>query len=1072
VQSYVFHLRQVLGPDRSRGSAPTVLVTVPEGYRLVADRRSVDATRFEELLAAGDAALGQGNPERAVTLYGQALSLWRGDVLADLSDHEFVAPVRARLEEERASALESRVQAELDLGHHQAVVNEIGTLIADHPLRERLHALRILALYRSGRQSDALAAYRELRRVLDTELGIEPSPPLQELNNQVLRQDPALDWHPPARLRNAGPIADLSPEPVPPPVAAHGGSPRRRLAAIGAAVAVLAGGAALPVAGAPPASAEVLANAVSELDASGKVLASVPLKTNPIALASSPGAIWVVTPSENSVTRINTATHAVEQTIPVGDDPRALAVTDDDLWVTNFGDRTVTHINIEANDAVQTIDVGTRPDAIAAGPAGLWVANSGDNTIQRIDTTTGVPEKPIYVEDGPDGLAVGETSVWVANGRSGLVLQIDAETGATTSSIRVGSGPRGIVRAGDDLWVADELSQTVTRIDVATERPHQIDLGGGPTAVAVLGADVWVAEKYAGDVARIDRESSDVDRIDIGAPVNSLAVADGHLWVASGAFASTSHLGGELRITMAEPRGYANFKNIDPARSYDIWTSQATRIVYDGLLALNYSSADPQVLVPDLAMNVPEPTDGGRTYIFNLRPGVRYSTGTDVRASDVVLGVHRALHPHGARPDLYWSIVGAKACTKHWPSCDLSDGVVADDAAGRVTFHLVAPDPEFRYKLTMLVVPTPAGTPAGRLEAPVPGTGPYQIVPGGSDAVLTLTRNPSFQQWSVPAQPAGFPDTITWRFATNASQAADAVEHGQADLADVTVPGEAEPQSQTSLVAGLAITAPTRLHSSVLEGTAFVALNSSRPPFDDRMARRALNFAIDRGKVIDMQGGPSLAHLTCQIMPPGMPSYQQYCPYTDGPPSGDYSGPDLARARALVDASGTRGMEVTVGDIVGDGNRLPRYLAEVLRSLGYRVTIRRLPKEDHSHDILQDPHNDLDVGGGTVFGADYPVPSTFYGIVACATSNGEVAVPLNYCNPALDRLAAKAAAMLQSEPGRALRIWTRIDRTLTDEAPFIATANFVRCWLTSERVGNYLKGDLTPGPLLSQLWVR
>jgi len=120
VQSYVFHLRQVLEPDRSRGSAPTVLVTVPEGYRLVVDRRSVDATRFEELVAAGDAALGQGNPERAVTLYGQALSLWRGDVLADLSDHEFVAPVRARLEEERASALESRVQAELDLGDRKS----------------------------------------------------------------------------------------------------------------------------------------------------------------------------------------------------------------------------------------------------------------------------------------------------------------------------------------------------------------------------------------------------------------------------------------------------------------------------------------------------------------------------------------------------------------------------------------------------------------------------------------------------------------------------------------------------------------------------------------------------------------------------------------------------------------------------------------------------------------------------------------------------------------------------------------------------------------------------------------
>ena len=96
--------------------------------------------------------------------------------------------------------------------------------------------------------------------------------------------------------------------------------------------------------------------------------------------------------------------------------------------------------------------------------------------------------------------------------------------------------------------------------------------------------------------------------------------------------------------------------------------------------------------------------------------------------------------------------------------------------------------------------------------------------------------------------------------------------------------------------------------------------------------------------------------------------------------------------------------------------------------------------------------------------------STFYGIVACESSNESA--PLNYCNPELDRRASKAAAMLQSEPGRALRIWTSIDRTLADDAPFVAIANFVRCWLTSERVGNYLKGDVTPGPLLSQLWVQ
>ncbi len=166
--------------------------------------------------------------------------------------------------------------------------------------------------------------------------------------------------------------------------------------------------------------------------------------------------------------------------------------------------------------------------------------------------------------------------------------------------------------------------------------------------------------------------------------------------------------------------------------------------------------------------------------------------------------------------------------------------MVADDAAGRVTFHLVAPDPQLLWKLTMLVAPTPDGTPIGKLESPLPGTGPYQIVPGDSDARLTLARNPSFHEWSRPrpSRPAS-PTPSPGGSRPTPARLRVAVEHGRADLADVTVPGEAEPQSQTSLVEGLAITAPTRLHPSVLElGTAFtsaelVATPVRQPPLLD-----------------------------------------------------------------------------------------------------------------------------------------------------------------------------------------------------------------------------------------------
>ena len=274
VQSYVFHLRQVLEPDRPRGTPGSVLVTAPGGYRLDVDPHCIDVTRFEELVASGDAAAEGDQPGTAANAYRSALALWRGDVLEDLGDHDFVAPVRARFDELHASALESRIRAELELGHHAGVVAELGSLVAEYPLREGLHAELMLALYRSGRQSDALAAYRDLRSVLDTELGIEPSPPLQELHTRILQQDPTLAWV------AVAPAAVTIPALAPVRVSdqrAPAAALRTRLGAltlVAVAVAGLAGGATLPLAGAPVAAAAVPANAVSELDEKGRVVAS------------------------------------------------------------------------------------------------------------------------------------------------------------------------------------------------------------------------------------------------------------------------------------------------------------------------------------------------------------------------------------------------------------------------------------------------------------------------------------------------------------------------------------------------------------------------------------------------------------------------------------------------------------------------------------------------------------------------------------------------------------------------------------------------------------------------------
>src|SRR3954454_13543783 len=194
LQTYVFHLRRALEPDRARGGDPAVLVTRDRGYLLHVDRAYVDSAVFEDGFAAGRVALDAGSYAEAAQTLRRVLGLWRGPVLADLAEYAFTRPEAARLQELRLAALEAGIDADLALGRHDALTAELDGLVREHSLRERLHGQLMLALYRSGRQADALAAYRRARDLLADELGIDPGEPLERLHAAVLAHDPALDW--------------------------------------------------------------------------------------------------------------------------------------------------------------------------------------------------------------------------------------------------------------------------------------------------------------------------------------------------------------------------------------------------------------------------------------------------------------------------------------------------------------------------------------------------------------------------------------------------------------------------------------------------------------------------------------------------------------------------------------------------------------------------------------------------------------------------------------------------------------------------------------------------------------
>ena len=191
------------------GDAEEILVTLSPGYVLRVRPDELDSDQFERLVEDGRQALRAGALERATESLLEALSLWRGPALADFALDAFAQTEIARLEAARVSAIEERIDADLATGRHRALIGELEALICAHPLRERLRGQLMLALYRSDRQAEALAAYQDARRMLDEELGLEPSESLQRLERAILVHDPTLEAPVP-------PPAEVEPTPAVP----------------------------------------------------------------------------------------------------------------------------------------------------------------------------------------------------------------------------------------------------------------------------------------------------------------------------------------------------------------------------------------------------------------------------------------------------------------------------------------------------------------------------------------------------------------------------------------------------------------------------------------------------------------------------------------------------------------------------------------------------------------------------------------------------------------------------------------------------------------------------------------
>jgi peptide/nickel transport system substrate-binding protein len=518
-----------------------------------------------------------------------------------------------------------------------------------------------------------------------------------------------------------------------------------------------------------------------------------------------------------------------------------------------------------------------------------------------------------------------------------------------------------------------------------------------------------------------------------------------------------SHRGGTL-VMVTDQR----FPSADPAFYNEAQRPQFIGLAYDSLVTFQQSgTTDGLRLVPDLALAIPTPTDGGSTYVFRVRRGIRYSNGAPVQADDFRRAIERLFRLGSPGRSFFAGIVGASRCAQRPSSCNLSRGMVTDDDTGSVTFHLTAPDPEFLFKLTEqgYSAPIPRGASNGEQgSSPPPSTGPYEISAAHPDSIR-FTRNPFFREWSHAAQPQGNPDAIVWQHASTPALAVATVEHDRADWFFGLIP----PWQHRALE----LRSPGQLHVSPQFGVDFAPLNTHRAPFNDVRVRRALNYAIDRAKIVQMYGGSRFATPACQPLAPGLPGYRRYCPSTLRPRSdGKWGAPDLDKAIRLVRESKTRGERVDVWGEPDTGYippQVPAYFARVLRSLGYRVHLHLV-----SYRSVTEAHREqfqLSVDGDWV--AEYPDPSAYIPqFFSCGggTSNGY------YCNPRLDSEMREASRLSIAHPLQAAAMWASIDHKLADDAPWVPTVNQQEVDLVSSRLHNYEYNPVW-GFLADQAWL-
>jgi DNA-binding SARP family transcriptional activator/streptogramin lyase len=529
LQTYVSHLRRTVGAD--------AIETRPPGYVLHVGEDGLDAARFKQLTTEARDLAAKGEHEHAAARYADALALWRGPPLAGTSFESFAANEVERLAEERLSAQLDLIDCELASGRHAEVVPELEMLAGRYPLRERLHAQLMLALYRSGRQADALAVYHEARRRLTDELGLEPGSELRELQKAVLSQDPSLAAPAPNREVLA--------------------SPRRRWYALAAgllAALALTTGLAFALDNETTAAKSLAPNSVGFIDAdTGRVTKSFPVANVSGSLVVTNGSVWIGNYRDQTITRVDPTTGRTV-TIPIGAHPAGIASLRRTVWVWTL-ERSLIPIDMRFNSLGAPIKLaaeaetvtprrGVTPAArragggrLAAGGGYLWVTLPSTAVI-RVDPVRRLQLLTIVPDNGAEGaIAYRDGNAWVAG--YDHVFSIAAQSGIPDAGIVVGHA-RDLTFGDGSLWVVSGgrldlgVAMALRRVDLRGRLVDAtIEVDADPVAVAFAGGSIWVASRGKRTVQRVDPVTERVvETIALGAIPTALGAGRTGVWVA------------------------------------------------------------------------------------------------------------------------------------------------------------------------------------------------------------------------------------------------------------------------------------------------------------------------------------------------------------------------------------------------------------------------------------------------------------------------------------------------------------------------------------------------------------